>query len=81
MNNVFLVSLIGDGVHAGRSILGFISSNNRDFIARYIKNKYNLTLGGQYQPKFTIEIGCHWEYSTDRPNVDVHVDRVDNLEE
>lgn len=81
MKVVFLVSLVGEGVHAGRSILGFISSNNRDFITSYIKNKYNLTLGEQYRPRYTIEIGCHWEYSTNRPDVDVHVDIIDNLEE
>lgn len=81
MKKVFLVSLVGEGVYAGRSILGFISSNNSGLIATYIKNRYNLTLGEQYQARFTFEIGVHWEYATDRPNVDVHVDVVNNLEE
>lgn len=81
MEKVFLVSLVGEGVHAGRSVLGFISSNNSEFISRYIKNRYNLTLGEQYQARFTFEIGIHWEYATDKPNVDVHVDAIDNLED
>jgi len=81
MNSVFLVSLVGEGVHAGSSILGFIDCNDRDFLARHIKNKYNLTLGEQYQPRFTFEIGCHWEYATNRPDVDVHIDIVSNLKE
>ena len=81
MKRIFLLSLVGDNVHAGRSIFGFISSNDKDFIAHYIKNKYNLTLGEQYQPRFTFEIGCHWEYMTNDEKVDVHVDIIYNLEE
>ena len=81
MKKVFLVSLVGEGVHAGRSVLGFISSNNAEFISTYIKNRYNLTLGEQYQARFTFEIGVHWEYATNREDVDVHVDVVNNLED
>ena len=81
MKKVFLVSLVGEGVHAGRSVLGFISSNNSEFISTYIKNRYNLTLGEQYQARFTFEIGVHWEYATNRIDVDVHVDVVNNLED
>ena len=81
MKKVFLVSLVGEGVHAGRSVLGFISSNNAGFISTYIKNRYNLTLGEQYQARFTFEIGIHWEYATNRSNVDVHVDAINNLED
>ena len=81
MKKVFLVSLVGEGVHAGRSILGFISSNNSELIATYIKNRYNLILGEQYQERFTFKIGVHWEYATDRPNVYVSVDIVNNLED
>ena len=81
MKKVFLVSLVGEGVHARRSILGFISSNNSELIATYIKNRYNLILGNQYYEHFTFEIGVHWEYATDRPNVDVHVDVINNLED
>ena len=81
MKKVFLVQLVGEGVHAGRSVLGFISSNNSGFISTYIKNRYNLTLGEQYQARFTFEIGVHWEYATNREDVDVHVDVVNNLED
>ena len=81
MKKVFLVSLVGEGVHMGRSVLGFISSNNSGFISTYIKNRYHLTLGEQYQARFTFEIGVHWEYATNKPNVDVHVDVVNNLED
>lgn len=80
MKSVFLLTLVGESVYAGRSVIGFISSNDRNFIAKYIKRHYNLILGEQYQPKFTIEIGCHWEYATNRDNIDVHVDVVSNLE-
>ena len=81
MTKVFLVSLVGEGVHAGRSILGFISSNNSELIATYIKNRYNLILGNQYYERFTFQIGVHWEYAIDSPNVDVHVHVIHNLEE
>ena len=64
MKKVFLVSLVGEGVHARRSILGFISSNNSGLIATYIKNRYNLILGEQYEARFTFEIGVHWEYAS-----------------
>ena len=81
MKKVFLVSLVGEGGYTRRSILGFINSNNSEVIATYIKNKYNLILGEQYQASFIFEIGIHWEYTTNRPNVDVHVDVVNNLED
>ena len=81
MKKVFLVSLVGEGVNEGRSILGFISSNNSELISTYIKNRYNLILGEQYQACFTFEIGVHWEYATNREDVDIHVDVVNNLED
>ena len=81
MDKVFVVSLVGRGVHTEHSVLGFISSNNSEFISKYIKNRYNITLGEQYQARYTFEIGVHWEYATDRQNIEVHVDVVNNLED
>lgn len=79
METIFLVSIVGAGVHNGCSICGFIDCNDKKFISNYVKNKYNLKLGDTYPPKFTFEIGSHWEYCTDRIDVDVHVDTVYNL--
>lgn len=80
MKRIFLVSLTGEGVHTGYTVLGFISSNDKDIIANFIKNHYNLTLGKQYPPKFTFEMGEHWEYATNDFRYEVHVDIVYSLE-
>lgn len=81
MKQVFLVSLNGTAVHAGHQILGFISNNNQEIIDNYVENRYGLRLRHLLPNRFSWQDGCHWEYSTNRLNVDVHVDICDNLEE
>lgn len=81
MKRVFLVTLVGPGVAGRHCILGFLSSNNKEMIATYIKNKFNLILEEELMNQFTHQIGRHWEYSTNRLDVDVHVDICKNLDE
>lgn len=81
MKQVFLITLVGPGVAGRQAILGFLSSNNKEMIAIYIKNKFNLILEEELINKFTHQIGNHWEYSTNRLDVDVHVDIYYNLDE
>lgn len=76
---VFLVSLVGEGVHSGKSIIGYLDGNDRDIIALFIKNKYNLVLGEQMMNKYSFQNGIHWEYTTNRDNVEVHVDIINKI--
>lgn len=80
MESVFLITFVGESVYGGHSVIGYINSNDTAFIADYIKKRYNLTLGEQYQPISTIEIDCHWEYATNMDNLEVHVDKLLNLQ-
>ena len=81
MKRVFLVSLDGTGVAGEHRIIGFISSNNRELIANFIKERYGLILQDLLPNRFSFEDGVHWEYLTDRLNVNIHVDLCYNLNE
>lgn len=81
MKQVFLVSLVGSGVAGGRSVLGFLSSNDKEMITNYIKNMYKIKVKHQLQNKFSFQNGNHWEYITSNLDVDVHVDLYYNLDE
>ena len=76
MNSIYLITLVGQAVYGCRSIVGFTESKDEDDINRYIEEKYNLTLGSIRPNKFIFQNGCHWEYSTNRENVDIHIDIV-----
>lgn len=80
MKRVFLVSLDGTAVHAGHQILGFVSNNNQEIIDNYVDNIYGLRLRHLLPNRFSWQDGCHWEYSTNRLGVDVHVDICHNLD-
>ena len=80
MKRVFLVLLDRTGVAGEHHIIGFISSNNRNVIANYIKERYDLMLQDLLPNRFSFQDGVHWEYLTDRPGVNVHVDVCYNLE-
>lgn len=80
MKKVYLIALDGTAVDAGHHILGFLSSNNQYIITNYIKNIFGLTLQNLLPNKVSFQNGCHWEYLTDRPGVNVHVDVCYNLE-
>ena len=79
MNRIYLITLIGEGVHSGKSVIGFTESRDESNINRYIEKEYNLTLGSIIPNKFVFQNGCHWEYTTNRENVDVHIDIVYNI--
>ena len=81
MKRVFLVSLDGLGVAGEHHIIGFISSNNRELIANFIKEQYGLILQDQLHNMFDFQNDIHWEYSTNRLDIDVHVDIYYNLDE
>lgn len=46
-NVIFLISLIGNKVNNGKSIIGYTDSNDKDIIASYVKNRFNIKLGEQ----------------------------------
>lgn len=79
MNSIYLITLIGSSVHSGKSVIGFTESKDEGDINRYIEKQYNLTLGSIRPNKFVFQNGCHWEYTTNRENVDVHIDIVYNI--
>lgn len=79
MEKIFLVTLVGEGVFGGKSIIGFLDSNDRIQIDKYIRSRYGISLGDVYQPKYTFEMGIHWEYQTSRDDIDVYVDVVYSL--
>ena len=81
MKRVFLVSLDGLEVAGEHHIIGFISSNNRELITNFIKEQYGLILQDQLPNRFDFQNGYHWEYSTNRLDIDVHVDIYYNLDE
>lgn len=81
MKKVFLVSLDGTGVAGEHHIIGFISNNNRELIANFIKEQYGLILQDLLPNRFDFQNGYHWEYSTNRLDIDVHVDICYNLDD
>lgn len=79
MNSIYLITLVGQAVCGCRSIVGFTESNDKGVINRYIKKQYNITLGSIRPNKFVFQNGCHWEYTTNKENVNVHIDIVYNI--
>lgn len=79
-NVIFIISLVGEKVNNGKSIIGYTDGNDRNIIALYVKNRYNIKLGEQLQNKYSYQNGIHWEYETDNTYVDVHVDIIHKIE-
>ena len=79
MNSIYVISLVGQSVFGCRSIVGFSESNDESVINKYIEEHYNITLGEIIPNKFAFHNGCHWEYNTNRENVNVHIDIVYNI--
>lgn len=79
MNSIYVISLVGQAVFGGRSIIGFIESKNEDDVNKYIEEHYNLTLGSIIPNKFVFQNGYHWEYNINRENVYLHIDKVNNI--
>lgn len=79
-NIIFLISLVGEKVNNGKSIIGYTDGNDRNIIASYVKNRFNLNLGEQLQNKYSFQNGIHWEYETNNDKVFVHVDIIDKIE-
>ena len=75
----YLITLVGQAVFGCRQIIGFTESNDEGIINRYIEEYYNVSLNSVIHNKFTFQNGCHWEYSTNRENVDIHVDLIYNI--
>lgn len=80
MSQIFLISLVGEKVINGKSIIGYTDGNDKNIIASYVKNRFNLNLGEQLQNKYSFQNGIHWEYETNNNNVFVHVDIIDKIE-
>lgn len=80
MKQIFLVSLVGPGVVGANSIIGFISSHNREVIANHLDLAYSLVLKDLLPNRFKFQDGYHWEYTTDNYDINVHVDVCGNLE-
>lgn len=79
-NVIFLISLVGEKVNNGTSIIGYTNGNDRNIIASYIKDRFNLNLGEQLLNKYSYQNGIHWEYETNNDKVFVHVDIIDKIE-
>lgn len=79
-NIIFLVSLVGEKVNNGKSIIGYTDGNDRNVIALYVKNRFNIKLGEQLLNKYSYQNGIHWEYETNNDKVFVHVDIIDKIE-
>ena len=79
-NVIFLISLVGEKVNNGKSIIGYTDGNDKNIIASYVKNRFNIKLGEQLQNKYSFQNGIHWEYETDNAYVYVHVDIIDKIE-
>ena len=79
-NVIFLISLVGEKVNSGKSIIGYTDGNDKNVIASYVKNRFNLNIGEQLQNKYSFQNGIHWEYETDNADVFVHVDIIDKIE-
>ena len=79
-NIIFLISLVGEKVNNGKSIIGYTDGNDKNIIALYVKNRYNIKLGEQLQNKYSFQNGIHWEYETNNDKVFVHVDIIDKIE-
>ena len=79
-NMIFLISLVGEKVNNGKSIIGYTDGNDKNIIALYVKNKYNIKLGEQLQNKYSYQNGIHWEYETNNDKVFVHVDIIHKIE-
>lgn len=77
---IFLISLVGEKVNNGKSIIGYTDGNDKNVIALYVKNRFNIKLGEQLQNKYSFQNGIHWEYETNNNNVFVHVDIIDKIE-
>lgn len=79
-NIIFLISLVGEKVNNGKSIIGYTDGNDRNIIALYVKNRYNIKLGEQLLNKYSYQNGIHWEYETNNDKVFVHVDIINKIE-
>ena len=84
-NVIFLISLVGEKVINGKSIngksiIGYTDGNDKNIIASYVKNRFNLNLGEQLLNKYSYQNGIHWEYETNNDKVFVHVDIIDKIE-
>ena len=77
---IFLISLVGEKVNSGKSIIGYTDNNDKNIIASYVKNRFNIKLGEQLLNKYSYQNGIHWEYETDNDKVFVHVDIIDKIE-
>lgn len=77
---IFLITLVGDKVHNGTSIIGYTDSNDKSVVASYIKDRFKLNLGEQLLNRYSYQNGIHWEYETDNANVFVHIDVIDKIE-
>ena len=79
-NIIFLISLVGEKVSNGKSIIGYTDGNDKNIIAQYVKNRFNIKLDEQLQNKYSFQNGIHWEYETNNDKVFVHVDAIDKIE-
>ena len=66
---IFLITLVGEKVHNGTSIIGYIDGNDKNVIASYIKDRFNIKLGEQLLNRYSYQNGIHWEYETDNDKV------------
>lgn len=77
---MFLISLYGENIVNGEMPIGVADSNNKNIIAKFIKNKFDLKLEEQTSNTFYRKNGIHYEYKTNDSKVFVHVNVISKIE-
>ena len=77
---MFLISLYGENINNGKMSIGVADSSDRNIIARFVKNKYDLALRERTSNTCYYKNGIHYEYKTNDDKVFVHVDTIDKIE-
>lgn len=78
-NVIFLISLVGEKVNNGKSIIGYTNYNDRDVIKSFIRYRFKLNLGEQLINEYSYQNEKHWEYETNDDNIFVHVDIINKI--
>ena len=77
---MFLISLYGENIVNDKMSIGVANSSDRNIIARFVKNKYDLTLRERTSNTCYYKNGIHYTYKTNDDKVFVHVDAIDKIE-
>lgn len=78
-NNIYIVSIIKHSLSVTtKTIIGYATSNNKNNIDSYLKEKYDLILGEELE-YCSILKDSNWVYSTNKSNVLIHIESVSEI--